>query len=64
MSKKKDDSESENLLVIGRLLAFFITKDMEKQKDKITTLGRLGLSNKEIATILGIHSGTVSKALS
>ena len=63
MSKKTDDGKNENLLVINRLLAFYITKDMELQKDKIVILNRLGLSNKEIATILGVRSGTVTNAL-
>lgn len=63
MSKKTDDEKNDRAVVLCRLLAFFITKDIELQKDKIVILNRMGLSNKEIATVLGINSGTVTNAL-
>ncbi|MDF1539916.1 MAG: sigma factor-like helix-turn-helix DNA-binding protein [Candidatus Thorarchaeota archaeon] len=54
----------ENLLIVERLLAFLVTKDLELQKDKVLTLSELGMANAEIATVLGVTPGSVRGTLS
>ena len=64
MDEKEYEILLQSMTTISRLLAFSITRNMELQKDKILTLNRLGLSNNEIAKILGISGGSVRGTIS
>ena len=58
-----DDSLSEKLDILIRLIANGLTKDAPTQKDKIVFLADAGLGPKEIGSILGKDPNIVSSTL-
>jgi DNA-directed RNA polymerase specialized sigma24 family protein len=63
MAKPTEQLILEKLDQLLRVLTISVTKGM-KQNEQITLLDRAGFPPKEIATLLGTTSNTVSVALS
>lgn len=59
-----DEEVAAKLDTLIRLQSHLAVAGLSSQKEKILFLGRVGLSSKEIADILGTTTNTVSVALS
>lgn len=63
MNGPKEEEILRELRRISKLLVLTATKD-QTQKDRIVLLSRIGFEPKDIASLLGTTSGTVSVTLS
>ena len=61
---KKMQILSNTLAITNRILAILITRDLDAKKDQSLILLRCGFSPKEVAEVLGIPAGSVSKTKS
>ncbi|MCT7374411.1 helix-turn-helix transcriptional regulator [Chelativorans salis] len=59
-----EETLAQKIDTLIRIQAHLAVAGFESQKDKILFLGRVGLSSKDIAEILGTTPNTVSVALS
>ncbi len=64
MENKQIEKIISSLDIIAKILAYNAVKDFEKKGDKMWFLHSIGISNQDIALLLGTTSDSVKSTLS